>query len=337
MPRTTITWCVTALAVLLATTVPATAQIVEAVGERALGMGGAFVAVANDSSTTWWNPAAQADGPFFDLSIGRAESERDETFPAGRDRVSGFALATPVIGLGIYRLVVAAAKREAPVGQVNGGRQDEGATVALQTWRATSVGGTIVHTLAEGTHVGATLKYVRGSVGTGVAGPDTSPADGLAAAVGVEQGRAEGKFDLDVGALATAGAIRLGVVVRNVRAPEFADGAFRLPRQARVGVAIAADQIGGPPLTISLDADVRAYATASGMRRVVAVGAEQWLVGRRLGVRAGARFNQVGQTERALTAGASLALRSGSYLEGHVVRGGSPAEQGWGTGVRVSF
>ncbi len=337
MPRTTITWCVAALVVLRATVVPATAQIVEAVGERALGMGGAFVAVANDSSTTWWNPAAQADGPFFDLSIGRAESDRRDAYPAGRDRVSGFALATPVIGFGVYRLVVGAAERQTPVGQANGGRQDEGAAVGLRSWRGTSVGGTIVHTLLEGTHVGATLKYVRGSVGAGVAGPDTSPADGLEAAVGLERGQAEGAFDLDVGALATAGAIRLGVVVRNVRALEFDGGAFRLPRQTRIGVAIAAEQVGGPPLTLSLDADVRAYETASGLRRVVAVGAEQWFAGRRVGVRAGARFNQVGHAERAVTAGASLALRSGSFLEGHVVRGGTPAEQGWGTGVRVSF
>ena len=48
------------------------AQIVESVGNRALGMGGAFVAVASDSSATWWNPAGLATGPFSDVSIGRA-------------------------------------------------------------------------------------------------------------------------------------------------------------------------------------------------------------------------------------------------------------------------
>ena len=39
--------------------VPASAQIVESVGHRALGMGGAFVAVADDSTATWWNPAVK--------------------------------------------------------------------------------------------------------------------------------------------------------------------------------------------------------------------------------------------------------------------------------------
>src|SRR5687768_972860 len=34
----------------------------EVVGSRALGMGGAFVAVANDSSAVFWNPAGLASG-----------------------------------------------------------------------------------------------------------------------------------------------------------------------------------------------------------------------------------------------------------------------------------
>src|SRR5258705_3280193 len=46
------------------------AQIVESVGNRALGMGGAFVAVATDSSATWWNPAGLATGPFADVAVG---------------------------------------------------------------------------------------------------------------------------------------------------------------------------------------------------------------------------------------------------------------------------
>jgi len=59
--------CVSVLLCLLGPTL-ASAQIIETVGERALGMGGAFVAVADDSSGTWWNPAALATGPFVDLS-----------------------------------------------------------------------------------------------------------------------------------------------------------------------------------------------------------------------------------------------------------------------------
>ena len=39
------------------------AQGVEAVGIRALGMGGAFVGVADDASATYWNPAGLVTGP----------------------------------------------------------------------------------------------------------------------------------------------------------------------------------------------------------------------------------------------------------------------------------
>ena len=62
----------------------ASAQIVEGLGSRALGMGGAFVAVANDSSATWWNPGALADGPFLDATIGFATTEVDDQRPASR-------------------------------------------------------------------------------------------------------------------------------------------------------------------------------------------------------------------------------------------------------------
>ena len=41
-----------------------------AAGVAADGEGGAFVAVANDSSATWWNPAGLAAGPFFDMVLG---------------------------------------------------------------------------------------------------------------------------------------------------------------------------------------------------------------------------------------------------------------------------
>ena len=66
----------------------AAAQIVETVGTRAQGMGGAFVAVANDSSATWWNPAGLADGPFMDMAIAQSVTEVSETIPARRDGAS---------------------------------------------------------------------------------------------------------------------------------------------------------------------------------------------------------------------------------------------------------
>ncbi|MGH7340853.1 MAG: hypothetical protein ACREKH_10220, partial [Candidatus Rokuibacteriota bacterium] len=110
-----------------------------------------------------------------------------------------------------------------------------------------------------------------------------------------------------------------------------------LERQMRVGVAIDADAVGGVPLTVAFDADVDAYDTQAGARRVMALGAEQWLWDRRVGLRAGGRMNTAGERGRSATAGASLSVREGMYLEGHVIRGGAADEQGWGVAARVSF
>ena len=53
-------WCVVGAMVLLAGA-PVNAQPFETVGVRALGMGGAFVAVADDATANYWNPAGLTD------------------------------------------------------------------------------------------------------------------------------------------------------------------------------------------------------------------------------------------------------------------------------------
>ena len=47
----------------------AQAQTFETFGIRAQGMGGAFVAVSDDATATWWNPAGLATGGFFDSVV----------------------------------------------------------------------------------------------------------------------------------------------------------------------------------------------------------------------------------------------------------------------------
>ena len=50
---------------------PASAQhIFESVGERALGMAGAFVAVADDSTAVYWNPSGLVHGQPLGATIG---------------------------------------------------------------------------------------------------------------------------------------------------------------------------------------------------------------------------------------------------------------------------
>jgi hypothetical protein len=299
--------------VLAGATAPAYAQIYESVGTRAQGMGGAFVAVANDSSATWWNPAGLADGPFLDMALARSSTD---TGPDSRHRASWFALGTPPFGFSYYRLQLTRIARNSPTVTTIEGRQEGGTGLPVPELEASQLGATLLQTLLPGVHVGTTVKYVRGSVGD-----DDS----------------EGAFDLDVGVLAVAGPVRLGVAGRNLREPEFGGGRYVVPRQVRVGAAFDAAALPGIPLTVAVDADVRTYDAGSGERRVVAIGAEQWLLRRRVGIRGGARFNTRGAEEKAVTAGVSVAPRAGVYVDAFVVGGRDADDRGWGVGARVSF
>jgi len=322
---------------LMACATGASAQIVESVGNRALGMGGAFVAVASDSSATWWNPAGLATGPFADLSLGRTVTDIKESVPSGRDRVSWFAATAPAVGFSYYRLRITDIQGFSTTGDSSVSREDTRAGVSVRSLSATQLGLTVVQSILPGIHAGATLKYVRGTVRAAIDGETRPVNDLLDRGEELEGGDADNRFDLDAGVIAEAGPVRLGAAMRNIRQPQFGADTFRLPRQARIGAAIDMEKAGGPPLVIAVDADVRTYATGTGDRRVFAAGVEQWLWARRIGVRGGARWNRTGAKERSATAGASVAARNGLYVEGYVVRGGSTAERGWGLGTRVTF
>jgi len=331
--------CAAVLIIITATRT--SAQIVESVGNRALGMGGAFVAVAADSTATWWNPAGLATGPYSDISVGRSivDLEKNETSSARRDRVSWFSAAAPVVGFSYYRLRITDIRGVGPTEPPSVNRQDTRAGVSMRSLAARQFGLTVVQSILPGVHAGATLKYVRGTVRVATDDGSRSDTDLLDAGEELEGGHASNRFDLDAGLMVVAGPMRFGAVMRNIRKPDFGTDLtpFALPRQTRIGAAIDAEQAGGPPFIFAIDADVRAYATGTGDRRVVAIGAEQWFWTKRVAVRGGARFNTVGAEERAATAGGSVALRNGLYLEGYIVHGGSEAERGWGIGTRVSF
>ena len=221
----------------------------------------------------------------------------------------------------------------------------------MQSVAASQLGVTIVQSLISGVHVGTTMKYVRGTVRNGPLGsaaPDDAAflSDALEQGEALEGGDADGQFDLDIGVIAVAGPLRVGAAMRNVREPEFFTGGgasdalatgLRLPRQARVGAAFDGAAVGGIPLTVALDADVLTYLTARGERRMVALGAEQWMLDRRVAVRVGGRVNTRGARESVATVGLTVATGGGLYLDGHAVRGGDEDERGWGLATRISF
>ena len=299
------------------------AQAVESVGARALGMGGAFVAVANDSSATWWNPAGLATGPFVDVSLGGAFAGAD---PSPGQQAWGVAVGYPALGASYYRLRITDIDSLGPTVVPGAGRQEGRVGVPSQSLKLGQFGVTVVHSLFPRLHAGATFKVVHGS------------------AEGTGSESTENHVDADIGVLGVAGPVRLGLTARNLSEPVlhrpgegFPD--VRLARHVRFGIAYDGDLLPAGrtrPFIVSLDADLHAYDTVRGPRRVVAAGAEHWIKARRLGLRGGARFNQVGAQERVGTVGASVALVKGVMAEAHASFG-TRAERGWGVVARAAF
>jgi hypothetical protein len=294
-------------------------------------MGGAFVAVASDSSATWWNPAGLAAGPFVDMALSFAGLEVDDRLPARQDTLTGFTLGTPPVGVSYYRFRFANAGTNGSTGDA-GGRNNGRAGVPLRELSANQFGVTLVHSVAWGVHTGATVKFISGSVRAGVGDAQANPSDLLDSADDFPSGDTHRRVDVDAGVLAVVGPVRLGARVQNLFEPEFET--VRLSRQLRLGAAFDPELSTGIPLTVAVDADVNAYDTMSGDRRVVAVGAEYWLASKRVGLRGGGRINTVGAEERTGTVGASVAIRSGLYVDTHVAAGD---EASWGFATRFSF
>ena len=298
----------------------------EAVGSRALGMGGAFIAVADDPSAVFWNPAGLAGGQPAGATIEWVRfrfGNQDATPSAGPWRQSSkfVSLGTWPIGLSYAnfsdaRLVTA---------------QD--GSLQAQRFSTKHIGATVLQTLVPGVVVGATLKYVRGTVATGPA-LETTVGEALDSA-GDTDGRSSGTFDIDAGLMLDGRVFRLGWTMRNLRSPKFegmAGNAMQLKRQSRVGLSI----LPGSGVIFAVDLDVDTADLPSGRRRNLAAGAE-FLVSPAFAVRGGARWNLKGTRTAVGSVGASLALTPGTWLDGHFTHGRSRGEQGFGFALRTGW
>jgi hypothetical protein len=276
------------------------AQTFETVGIRAQGMGGAFVAVADDATATWWNPAGLAAGAYFNALV-----EYDRARDTDETRATGVAIAFPALGLSYYRLPISQMRPPATTATPAAGRQDQGVLNQFGASVGESLGSHLV--------MSTTLKVL--SAG------DTHA-------------------DADIGALAIFGGLHLGVSVRNVRETSFGSGVDELDlrRQARAGVALVGRGRGGiQQVTVAFDADLTKTTTAVGDVRHVAAGIELWTGSRRLGLRGGGSLNTAGATQGAASGGLSLAVRSSTYLEGTLTGGPDRSKRSWGFDLRVTF
>lgn len=315
------------VAVMVGTAIPASAQLLfEAAGERALGMAGAFVAVADDATAVHWNPAGLASGQPAGMTIGwhHFQVGNPDAVAAAGAREGRSTLTS----LGTWPLGVS-------YGTTRRTRlfQDDAETLAGQSLRVGYVGVTVLQTLVEGLVVGTTLKVVRGTVAAGTV--DAPTAGEALDRIADLDGRARMTFDADLGLMASAPAVRLALAVKNLRSPEFDESAgnpIRLPRQARAGIAI----LPADGLTLAMDLDLNTVDLMGDLRRMLAAGGEISL-GSRLQVRSGVRWNLADDRRVAGALGASLSVRQGLWVDAHYGLGRADESREFGVALRAGF
>jgi hypothetical protein len=285
---------------------------------------GAFVAVADDASAVYWNPAGQASGAYFSLVFDRTQAD---TFPSGESRGGErsswlLALGAPALGLSYYRLQSSAF---GPAGPEAPGRSR---VESLVTHHA---GATVVQTIAGSFALGATVKLVRGIANAGV-----GAGDGRALLDALPMGRASTRVDVDAGAMVTFGGARAGVTFRNLTRPEFEtplNEELHLDRQARAGFAFLVL----PGWTAAIDFDLTLNHGPFGDVRTLAFGAEGQLT-RRAVARAGLQLNTAGDARTPMgSVGASYAVAGSLFVDAHFTAGSEHGFAGWGVAGRVVF
>jgi hypothetical protein len=316
-----------AIAALAVSVAPAAAQSFDTVGTRAAGMGGAFVAVADDASAVYWNPAGFASGALFSLVLDRNTAKLDIPNDGPASSRSGFlmALGVPALGLSYYRLrSIDLTPLQTLVGP---------AVVQANSLVTHHVGATLVQSVAPGLAVGATLKLVRGTASStqqlAIKRDDLLDDRGDVTAEGSTH------FDADLGVMATVGRLKAGLTVRNVSEPGFrtpGGGSLHLERQARAGISVA--PVAG--WVVAADSDVLESHGPAGPVRSFAAGTEG-RVHRKALVRGGFSVNTAGERAPTVSAGASFAATASFLVDVQVTGGSDKAARGWGVAARFGY
>jgi hypothetical protein len=315
------------------------AQTFEAVGTRAAGMGGAFVAVADDASAAYWNPAGFAAGNFFTMVLDRTAVKVDSDGSSeGAASGSGslVSLGMPALGLSYYRVrATTLTPRTLTTAAHSDGRQRIGTgQVRLDTLITHHSGATLVQSIVPGLAVGATLKLVRG-IATSTVVPDGDRGALLGDASELT-GKSTSRFDADLGVMASRGPVKAGLTVRNVMQPAFStageSGTLMLRRQVRAGLAVV--PVSG--WVVAGDLDVTRTPGSGGRMRSLAAGTEG-RVGRKAFVRGGLRVNTAGPRQPVIAAGGSYAVMGSLLLDGQVTGSSDRAQRGWGIAARFVY
>jgi hypothetical protein len=308
-------------------------------GIRAQGLAGAFVAVADDASAVYWNPAGLATGAIVSsvIALGEQNTAPDAPQDAAGERDTGMivALSLPPVGLAYYR--VGTYGTAVATSAVSGLQSREEVRRSVHALVTSTIGVSLLQSLTDHIVVAATPKVVRGSAASGFSSALLA-GGGLDAAADLER-RDDTTFDIDAAVMVSVDRLRAGVVARNLTTPAFAignDSEIELTREVRAGLAWGSAWPGNSSVALSFDADLMSRLTPLGDRRDIAGGVETWWWNRAIAVRAGARRSTVGASRGAVTGGVSYAVRPSIFVEGHVAAG-ERSERGWSVGVRAGF
>jgi hypothetical protein len=252
-------------------------------GTKAAAMGGAFTAVANDTTAFYWNPAGYAFGPVFDASVQWGDSEMDRGDGATfGDGAYGFSLGLTFLGVA------------GTFSDDSASRSDETALSSrgLETF---DLSVSILHSLPiDDLVIAGNVHYLRGEAHelfeplSSLAPADLAPS-AIRDRVHATDGETSSTASVDLGALYQPnGWVRLGLMWRRLFEPEFrlASGEeIVLPRHGRAGVAFFL------PLatTFAFDFDLSRQGGADESWRELSLGVDKRLFGNALSLRAGLR------------------------------------------------
>jgi hypothetical protein len=309
---------------------PAAAQIYETVGTRAQGMGGAFTAVSDDATATWWNPAGIALSYFsVVVDYGQTDEPADPrpVGPAWRGKIGTVAASLPALGLSYYRLRIS---EIAPALAPADGPGAAGGN--LRAFMTHQFGATFGQSIGDHLVVASTLRWIRAgqafTLGSAIDDAEDLDVD------------LEDSGDIDLGVMAIFGPARIGASVKHLREPDFGEGLdrFILKRQARAGFAWMLGEPGAPArLTLAADADLLRSTTALGEVRHWAGGAEFAMPGPRLAIRGGFSANTIGDLTTSTSIGGSVGLTKGFYVDGAATFGSDRSRGGWSVGIRLTI
>jgi len=252
-------------------------------GTKAAAMGGAFTAVANDTTAFYWNPAGYAFGPIVHAGVqwGESDMNRGDGVTFG-DEAAGFSLGLTFMGVAGTFSKESWSRLESDVLSSRG----------LETF---DLSVSILQSLPiDDLVVAGNVHYLRGeSHELFESKVSLSPGEQTPSAIRDRVLRTEGEgtstASLDLGALyQPRDWLRLGVMWRRLFEPGFrlpSGEEIVLPRHGRAGVAFFLPRA----TTLSFDFDLSSQGGADESFREVSLGVDKRLVDDALSLRAGLR------------------------------------------------